>query len=152
MVSRDLGQLPETLQKLTASYLSFVFIYVWHGTTWDTLVWTAKHVLCFTLEHLGKAMSNTQVYKWFKKEVLRSDEMEVRFSALVCTPLLIFSTTTTSFLVGVTNNYYSACLLHTSIWNAFLVTIFMYSFCQVSIALQDVSARTDIKEAVRYET
>ncbi|XP_073957445.1 protein-cysteine N-palmitoyltransferase Rasp-like isoform X2 [Choristoneura fumiferana] len=148
VVSRDLRQLPAMLQKLMASYISFAFIYIWHGTTWDTLVWTAKHVLCFTLEHLGKATSTTHAYKWFKKEVLRSDEMEVRFLALVCTPLLILSTTTTSFLVGVANNYYSACLLHTSIWNTVLVTLFMYSFCQVSIALQHVSARTDIKEPV----
>lgn len=148
VISKYLKLLPVMLHKLTASFATFVFIFIWHGTVWDVFVWSALNFLGITLEHLGKATSTTDAYKWFKKEVLRSDEMEVRFLALVCTPLLIMSAISNFYLFAGSKvgNVYFACFLTPSTWNSVIVTLSMYSCCHVSIALQNVSTRTDVKK------
>ncbi|XP_061708959.1 protein-cysteine N-palmitoyltransferase Rasp isoform X1 [Cydia pomonella] len=138
--------LPVTILKLTASFFTFIFIFFWHGTVWDIFVWSALNFIGITLEQLGKSAATTETYKWFKKGVLRTDEMEIRFLAMACTPLLIMSAISNFYLFAGSKvaNIFFACFLQPSSWNSVIVTLAMYSCCHVSIALQNVPSRTYI--------
>lgn len=135
----------ESTNKLIASFATFVFIFMWHGTVWNIFVWSVLNFFGITLEHIGKGISGGVMYKWFKTNVLKTDEMETRFIALLCTPLLALSAVSNFYLFGGTKigDLFFECVLNPSLWNSLQVSVALYSCCQVSMALKDVGSRTD---------
>ncbi|XP_059050968.1 protein-cysteine N-palmitoyltransferase Rasp isoform X2 [Achroia grisella] len=135
----------ESANKLIASFFTFVFIFMWHGTVWNIFVWSVLNFFGITMEHIGKGISGGVLYKWFKENVLKTNEMETRFIALLCTPLLALSAISNFYLFGGTQvgNLFFESLLNPSFWNTLLVCIALYSCCQVSMALKNIGSRTD---------
>lgn len=130
-----------------ASFATFVFIFMWHGTIWNIFVWSVLNFMGITLEQLGKNISESTQYKLFKKKILKTDEMETRFIAVLCTPLLALSAISSFYLFAGSKvgNIYFECFTNPSFFNSMLISISLYCCCHVSIALQDVSSRTDCK-------
>ncbi|CAH0766553.1 unnamed protein product [Diatraea saccharalis] len=140
-------KLSRIVNKLCASFLTFVFIFMWHGTIWNIFVWSVLNYLGITLEQFGKILSQTNYYQLFKVNILKSDETETRFLALLCTPLLALSAISNFYLFGGSSvgNIYFECFMHPTFFNTMLISISLYCCCHVSMALQDVSSRTDKK-------
>ncbi|XP_028156207.1 protein-cysteine N-palmitoyltransferase Rasp [Ostrinia furnacalis] len=139
--------IPKIISKLTASFATFVFIFMWHGTVWNIFVWSILNYLGITLEHFGKVISESNNYKLFKEKVLKTDAMETRFIAALCTPLLALSAISNFYLFAGSKvgNVYFECFINPSFFNSMLVCLSLYGCCHVSIALQDVSSRRDSK-------
>ena len=54
---------PGALMKLFASFLTFCFVYVWHGQQKTILIWSVLNFLGVTLEAAGKGMCEVAAYK-----------------------------------------------------------------------------------------
>lgn len=52
-----------TWRKLLASFVTFVFIYLWHGFYWFVMVWSLLNFVCVQIEHVGKALWRRQRYQ-----------------------------------------------------------------------------------------
>lgn len=138
---------PKTVRKLTASLLTFLFIFLWHGTIRRIFVWSVLNYLGITLEYVSKAIAEGDNYKWFKNRVLKTDAMETRFICFLCVPLLILSAVSNFYLFAGTEvgDLFFDCLIHPSLRNSAIVCAAIYCCCQVSKALEDVPSRTDSK-------
>ncbi|XP_049877762.1 protein-cysteine N-palmitoyltransferase Rasp isoform X2 [Pectinophora gossypiella] len=141
-------RLPHTINKLIASFATFVFIFMWHGTIMRVFVWSVLNYLGITVEYFIKVISTTEQYKWFKKNILRTEAMETRFTAMLCVPLLHFSAISMLnfylFAGKKIGNYYFQYFLPSVLnFNSVVIFISLYCCCIVSMALQDVPSRTD---------
>ena len=54
---------PGALMKLFASFLTFCFVYVWHGQQKTVLIWSVFNFLGVTLEAAGKGLVEVPAYK-----------------------------------------------------------------------------------------
>ncbi|KOB69107.1 putative skinny hedgehog/sightless/rasp [Operophtera brumata] len=138
--------LPKMTYKLSASFVTFTFIFMWHGITWNIFVWSVLNYFGILIEYSAKALSVTDTYKRFKAKIMMSDAMEVRFVAFLCTPLLILSVISNFYLFAgseVGDLFFSEILAGSS-YNLSMILIAVYCCCQVSISLQNVSSRTDV--------
>ncbi|XP_039752550.1 protein-cysteine N-palmitoyltransferase Rasp [Pararge aegeria] len=140
--------LPKIAYKLTASLATFLFIFVWHGTVWHILVWSVLNYSGITLEHLGKCISRHESYTYFKKNILRSEAMETRFIAMLCTPLLALSAISNFYLFAGSEvgNLFFECLSHPSLLSSVVLGVSLYSCCHVSMALEHVQSRGGSKK------
>lgn len=140
---------------MISSLFTFIFIFIWHGTTKHIFVWSLLNFLGIILETLGKNISDTEKYQLFKIKYLKTDAMETRFKAALCTPLLILSAVSNFYLfAGIDiGDLYFQCFVKPKIYAVLLICLPMYCCCQVSMALQDIPSRTDVKKiTVRHET
>ncbi|XP_026320125.1 protein-cysteine N-palmitoyltransferase Rasp isoform X2 [Hyposmocoma kahamanoa] len=147
-------RLPKLAIKMISSLFTFIFIFIWHGTTKQIFVWSFLNFLGIILETLGKNITETEKYKRFVIKYLKSDAMETRFKAMMCTPLLILSAVSNFYLFGGMDvgDLYFQCFVRPKIYGIFVICLPMYCCCQVSMALQDVPSRTDVKKiTVRRE-
>lgn len=134
--------------KLISSFNTFIFIFMWHGTTWNIFVWTLLNYLGITLEQVSKAIGEGQKYKWFKEKVLRTDAMEARFIAFLCAPLLGLSAISNFYLFAgnEVGNLYFGLFRYPSLFNCALVYLSLYCCCHVCVALKNVPSRTDTRK------
>ncbi|XP_045448569.1 protein-cysteine N-palmitoyltransferase Rasp [Melitaea cinxia] len=137
------NHLPKVIHKLLASLVTFTFIFVWHGIVWHILIWSVINYLGITLEHIGKAISKQKIYESFKTNILKTKAMEVRFIALLCSPLLALSAISNFYLFAGSDvgNLFVESFTHPSFVNSFLLILALYCCCHVSIALEDVPTR-----------
>lgn len=148
------SSLPKLAIKMISSLFTFIFIFIWHGTTKHIFVWSLLNFLGIILETLGTNISETEKYKLFKVKYLKTDAMETRFKALMCTPLLILSAVSNFYLfAGIDiGDLYFQCFVRPKVYGVFVICLPMYCCCQVSMALQDVPSRTDVKKiTVKHE-
>ena len=54
---------PGALTKLFASFLTFCFVYIWHGQQKTILIWSILNFLGVTLEAVGKGICEVPAYK-----------------------------------------------------------------------------------------
>lgn len=135
------------LYKLIASFATFAFIFLWHGTASNIFIWSVLNYMGILLEYTAKALSVTEWYKSFKINVLKTEAMEVRFISALCAPLLAMSAISNFYLFGGTEvgHAYVGLLEWPAPHNLMLVLLATYCCCHVSISLLDVPSRTDIK-------
>ncbi|XP_013194206.2 protein-cysteine N-palmitoyltransferase Rasp [Amyelois transitella] len=138
---------PKMVYKLFASFAAFLFIFMWHGTAWNIFIWSVLNYLGITLEVTGKVISETAEYKWFKENILQTDQMETRFTAMLCAPLLAVSAVSNFYLFAGTKvgDLFFERLAQPTFWNSIIISLALYSCCQVSMALKNVSSRSDRK-------
>ncbi|XP_023947900.2 protein-cysteine N-palmitoyltransferase Rasp [Bicyclus anynana] len=145
--------LPKIIYKLIASLATFVFIFVWHGTVWHILVWSILNYTGITLEHIGKCISRTDIYTQFRSNILRSEAMEARFIAALCTPLLGLSAISNFYLFAGSEvgNLFFACVSRFSLLSSIILGVSLYSCCHVSMALECVPSRSVSKKVEAVE-
>lgn len=141
-------KLSKFVNKLIASLATFIFIFMWHGTVWNIFVWSSLNYIGILLEYTGKAVSSTEGYKWFRTKILRSNSMENRWIAFLCSPLLALSAISNFYLLAgseIGDLFFG--LLKGPTWsNCFIISLSLYCCCQISIALKDIPSRTDIRK------
>ncbi|XP_026739392.1 protein-cysteine N-palmitoyltransferase Rasp isoform X2 [Trichoplusia ni] len=134
--------------KLIASSITFMFIFMWHGTMWNIFIWSLLNYAGIVMEYFGKAVASSEKYAQFRNKVLRTEAMETRFIAFLCAPLLGLSAISNFYLFAGTEigNVYFGLLKWPSLYNCTIVYLSLYCSCHVAIALQHVSSRTDVKK------
>lgn len=135
--------LSHAAQKFLSSLGTFLFIFLWHGTTKAILVWTLLNFTGIILETAAKEISETSVFKLFKKGILRTEGMEQRFIAMLCAPLLGLSAISNFYLFAGydVGNLFFQSFANPSLQNSVIVLLSLYSCCHVSMALKHVPAR-----------
>lgn len=135
--------LPVIAKKLIASFATFFFIFMWHGTVWHIFIWSLLNYSGITLEHFGKFISKHKIYIYFKKKILRTDTMESRFIAVLCSPLLALSAISNFYLFAGSDvgNLFFECFYGPSLTNFLTLFISLYCCCHVSMALEDFPSR-----------
>ncbi|XP_032527847.2 protein-cysteine N-palmitoyltransferase Rasp [Danaus plexippus] len=136
-------KLSKTACKLLASLATFLFVFVWHGTVWHILVWSVLNYSGITLEHFGKAISKHEIYQQFRVNFLKTEAMETRFIALLCSPLLALSAVSNFYLFAGSEvgNLFFECFSQPTLLNFLILSVSLYSCCQVSMYLENVPAR-----------
>lgn len=137
-------QFPKIAYKLLASLGTFLFIYMWHGMVWHIFMWSTLNYIGILLEHTGKIVSKHDKYIWFKKNILKTEAMEVRLIAALCAPLLGLSAISNFYLFGgshVGNLFFEYLFQMPSLMNCFILWSSLYSCCHVSMAIEDVPSR-----------
>lgn len=51
-----------TLRKVFGSFITFIFIYLWHGFYTFVLIWAILNFVCVQAEKLGKVVAKTAAY------------------------------------------------------------------------------------------
>ncbi|XP_045497981.1 protein-cysteine N-palmitoyltransferase Rasp [Colias croceus] len=145
--------LPNIICKLLASLETFIFIFMWHGIVWHIFMWTILNYTGITLEHFGKLISKHERYIWFKRVILRTEAMEARFIAILCTPLLALSAISNFYLFAGNDvgSLFFECFSQPSTLNSIILCVSLYSCCHVSMALEDVPSRTFLEKAVEND-
>ena len=140
--------MPKMAYKLLSSLLTFMFIFMWHGTTWNIFVWSVLNYAGIVVEYIGKAVAESEKFKLFKAKVLKTKAMEVRFTAFLCAPLLGLSAISNFYLFAGSDigNLYFGLLKWPSPYNFMVGYMTLYCCCHVAIALYDVPSRTDVKK------
>lgn len=141
-----LGQyckIPKISYKLLASLATFLFVFVWHGTVWHILVWSLLNYSGITLEYIGKALSKCDMYNKFRISILKTEAMETRFIAFLCSPLLALSAISNFYLFGGSDvgNLFFESFTQPSLLNSLILIGSLYCCCHVSMALEQVPAR-----------
>ncbi|XP_008553452.1 protein-cysteine N-palmitoyltransferase Rasp [Microplitis demolitor] len=125
------------LVKLIASFLTFGFIYIWHGLRDFVLVWTLINFAGVTIESIARSIGKSPTYIDFRNKYL-SPQMIRRLNCLMTTQLLIISAASCCYFVArmeIGNQCISRVFndpLSTIIIRAF----FFYCQCQVSVEIK----------------
>ncbi|XP_041975324.1 protein-cysteine N-palmitoyltransferase Rasp [Aricia agestis] len=137
-------RLPRVVYKLMASLLTFIFIFMWHGTVWHIFLWSLFNYCGITLEQFGKVVAKQKLYKSFKEKLLKTDAMEARFIAFLCSPLLALSAISNFYLFAGNDvgNLFFECFSDPASFNVIILITSLYCCCHVSMALEDVPSRT----------
>lgn len=94
-----------TIHRLSAVFVTFVFIYVWHGLMMSIFVWSALNFGCLVLENFLRALFESMAYKNMVRKYLSSNN-ELRLNALIATNLMIPSILSNFiFFAGTTVGY-----------------------------------------------
>lgn len=75
-------------RKFLASFLTFVFIYFWHGFYFYIFIWSLMNFLCLTVESFSRQLSKTSGYRHFVQTYFR-ETWEYRWNGALGTLLLI---------------------------------------------------------------
>ncbi|GLH15695.1 Protein-cysteine N-palmitoyltransferase Rasp, partial [Gryllus bimaculatus] len=85
--------------KLFASLMCFVFVYVWHTTHFAILIWTLLNFIGVTLEGLGKQISASAAYRKWEDSTFSPQGIR-RFHALLATPIFMMSALSNFYFLG----------------------------------------------------
>ncbi|CAH0727358.1 unnamed protein product, partial [Brenthis ino] len=141
-------KLQKITYKLLASLATFLFIFVWHGTVLHILIWSILNYSGITLEHMGKVFSKHDMYTKFRVNILRTEAMETRFIAFLCSPLLALSAISNFYLFGGSEvgNLFFESFTQPSLLNSIILIGSLYCCCHVSMALEEVPSRGGYKK------
>lgn len=120
-------------RKLFASFISFAFIYLWHGYYLFLLVWVFLNLTSLYIELLGRHISRSQHYRRLLKPI--GSKNIQRLHAILGGQLLISSSISNVMFIGGPNigkwlmvhTYFTGGLL-----NYFVLSITAYNLYQVS--------------------
>ncbi|TRY71751.1 hypothetical protein TCAL_01035 [Tigriopus californicus] len=94
---------PGLVAKLSASFCTFAFIYIWHGIQEHVLIWSVLNFLGLTVEALAKAIGSLPSYQRFERSTL-SPRGRRRFYCVLGGPLFLISILSNMFFfMGVQN-------------------------------------------------
>lgn len=118
-------------------------MFLWHRASLDILIWSVINYIAVILEYTAQVISTTLLYKNFRSKVLKTEALEVRFIALLCTPLLLVSAVSNFFFLGgVEVGYLYVGLFEWPAAHYLMLTILAgYCCSHVSISLLDVPSR-----------
>ncbi|XP_022118889.2 protein-cysteine N-palmitoyltransferase Rasp isoform X1 [Pieris rapae] len=144
VLSSEYINLPKIAYKLLASLGTFLFIFMWHGMVWHILMWSFLNYVGILMEHVGKIVSKSDKYAWFKENVLKTETMEARLTAILCAPLLGLSAISNFYLFAgssVGNLFFEYLFQIPTLVNCVIVCSSLYCCCYVSMALENVPSR-----------
>ncbi|KAK0090027.1 hypothetical protein PV326_004255 [Microctonus aethiopoides] len=129
-------------RKFVASFITFVFIYVWHGVHKFVLIWTVLNFLGVMIVTIANSIGNSPLYiKWQQKFL--SPRNTRRFNCILATPLLAVSAVSNFYFFGgeIIGNLYMYRLFHDSPISIFILMFILYCCCQVSTEMKLIEHR-----------
>ncbi|XP_057327716.1 protein-cysteine N-palmitoyltransferase HHAT-like [Microplitis mediator] len=126
------------LTKLIASFLTFGFIYIWHGLRDFVLVWTLISFAGVTIESIARFIGKSPTYIDLLNKYL-SPHMIRRLNCLMTAHLFIFTVAGSYYFrarmdIG---NQYMYRFFHDPLLTKVLRTFFVYCGCQVSVEIKN---------------
>ncbi|ODN02707.1 Protein-cysteine N-palmitoyltransferase HHAT [Orchesella cincta] len=125
--------IPSDVKKLIASFMSFVYVYVWHSLSFDVFVWAALNFLGITIERIGSAIKR-EIDKRTADEPNRQLIWDFLVEPLVTVPLAAMSILNSSIFCG---SMESAVSFSKILWDKRqdnYVLWFLYCFTHTAVA------------------
>ncbi|KAH0563937.1 protein-cysteine N-palmitoyltransferase Rasp-like [Cotesia glomerata] len=125
------------LKKFFASFLTFSFIYVWHGLAQYVFIWSLLNFIGITIESIARYIGTSSVYNYYLNKYL-SPKNARRFHCLIASPLLSMSAISNFYFFGgmAIGNLFTFRFFQDS-WITICTRIFFsYCCCQVSTELK----------------
>ncbi|XP_050421606.1 protein-cysteine N-palmitoyltransferase HHAT [Adelges cooleyi] len=138
--------------KIFRSFMCFVFVFIWHGLSWDVFLWTAFNYAGVTIETLARYAGKTTFYLQHVKGNINGRN-ERRFLALLTSPLTMMSAISNFFFFGGVEAGQSFLevifLKNTWIENMIILTVF-YSMCHISVEFENYKKANKQKYCGKY--
>uniref|UniRef100_A0A1B6EDN9 Protein-cysteine N-palmitoyltransferase Rasp n=1 Tax=Clastoptera arizonana TaxID=38151 RepID=A0A1B6EDN9_9HEMI len=68
------GEKRNMTRKLSASFLCFCFVFIWHGMEISVFIWSLLNFIGITLEAVGRSVANSELYKSLQKKNIKSNK------------------------------------------------------------------------------
>ncbi|XP_049828003.1 protein-cysteine N-palmitoyltransferase Rasp isoform X3 [Schistocerca gregaria] len=124
------------IKKLGASFVCFIFIYLWHNTYDYVLIWSVLNFIGITVEGICRSVARSSTYQKLE-EMLLSPRNSRRFKAALGSPLFIMSALSSFYFLGrmeIGNIFVRRIFTGWGLANITLL-LFCYCGCQVSLEL-----------------
>ncbi|XP_078040140.1 protein-cysteine N-palmitoyltransferase Rasp isoform X1 [Augochlora pura] len=130
--------LKSNFNKLFASFLCFIFVFVWHGMQINIFIWAFLNCIGLNIENLTKSIEKSE-YCINIREKYMSPISARRIHCVLTSPLLAMSVISNFyFFAGEEVGYIYVCRIFHDIWYSTLILLyFLYCCCQVSIDLKN---------------
>ncbi|GAB0088128.1 Protein-cysteine N-palmitoyltransferase Rasp [Sergentomyia squamirostris] len=115
-------------RKFIASFITFLFIYIWHGFYFYIFIWSFLNYLCVTIESFSREMSRTSQYRNLIEKYF-SKNWEYRWNGAMGTLLLIPAIISNFFFF--TNYDVGLVFMQRTFFDGFLhyMCVFSYVIC-----------------------
>ncbi|OXA60436.1 Protein-cysteine N-palmitoyltransferase HHAT [Folsomia candida] len=128
---------PSDLKKLAASFITFCYVFIWHSTSFDVLVWTAFNFLGITFERFGSLIKR----KMDHAQKLRPISWDFLIEPLICVPLAGMSILNSSIFCGTYDAAEAFYNKLSSTWTARYnyhigICFFLYCFTHVGVTVR----------------
>ncbi|XP_076381738.1 protein-cysteine N-palmitoyltransferase Rasp isoform X3 [Megalopta genalis] len=130
--------LKSNFNKLFASFLCFIFVFVWHGMQINIFIWAFLNFIGLNIENLTKLIEKSK-YCINIREKYMSPISARRIHCVLTSPLLAMSVISNFyFFAGEEVGYIYIYRIFHDIWYSTLILLyFLYCCCQVSIDLKN---------------
>ncbi|CAL8111507.1 unnamed protein product [Orchesella dallaii] len=138
--------IPSDVKKLIASFMSFVYVYIWHSLSFDVFVWAALNFLGITIERIGSAIKR-EVDKRTPNGPNRQFLWDFAVEPFVTVPLAAMSILNSSIFCG---SMESAISFSKVLWHKrqdSYVSCFLYCFTHTAVAYRIWKYRKAKKDA-----
>lgn len=89
-------------RRLGAVFVTFAFIYIWHGMSMTICIWATLNFSCVIAENILSAFTNSGVYKsWINRYL--NPMWELRLNSLLAANILLPSILSNFIFLGTTN-------------------------------------------------
>ncbi|XP_074097438.1 protein-cysteine N-palmitoyltransferase Rasp-like isoform X2 [Cotesia typhae] len=125
------------LKKFFASFLTFGFIYIWHGLAQYVFIWSLFNFIGITIESIARYIGTSSAYNYYLDKYL-SPKNARRFHCLIASPLLSMSAVSNFYFFGgmAIGNLFTFRFFQDSWITICTRTFFLYCCCQVSTELK----------------
>uniref|UniRef100_A0A1B6DAC9 Protein-cysteine N-palmitoyltransferase Rasp n=1 Tax=Clastoptera arizonana TaxID=38151 RepID=A0A1B6DAC9_9HEMI len=132
------GEKRNMTRKLSASFLCFCFVFIWHGMEISVFIWSLLNFIGITLEAVGRSVANSELYKSLQKKTLSPTNIR-RFNALITSPLFAMSAISNFYFFGGTNvgNSFFKQFYQGPWYFSLVLWLFLYCMCNVSIEIKE---------------
>ncbi|XP_073994225.1 protein-cysteine N-palmitoyltransferase Rasp isoform X1 [Rhodnius prolixus] len=140
---------PRLRKKFFASFISFCFVFIWHGVNLTVFLWCVLNYLGLTMEALWNASKKTHLYTLIKVQ-MGSSNMR-RLHALIASPLWIMAIVSNFIFFGGHNLgiIYVQEILKGS-WLA-VVTLLAIAYCMSQISIETDRLQENRCQASSYK-
>ena len=143
------GQHGGLVRKAMGSLVTFLFIYLWHGTSDHVMLWSLFNYLAVILELLASTIARHPIYSDLEDKFF-SDAGKRRLHAMLAAPLYVGSVLANFyFFMGADVGHYFVSRIFNS-WpiQTLLIMIFAYMGNQVSIEIKN----WELRKEIQYQT
>ncbi|XP_043275645.1 protein-cysteine N-palmitoyltransferase Rasp [Venturia canescens] len=124
--------------RVFASFLSFSFVFLWHGIQMFIFIWCLLNFIGLTVEGFARSVGNSSTYLRLEAQYL-SPRNSRRFRCALAAPLLVFSATSNFYFFAgeEIGHIFMYRLFHDSFLSIGMLVFLLYCCCQVSTELKN---------------
>lgn len=86
--------------KILSSFVTFLFIFAWHGLYDFILIWSIMNCICLMLEKVFYSILNSETYQRKALQILKSEQMIYRLNSFLSSHILIPSIISNFYFFG----------------------------------------------------
>ncbi|XP_063983385.1 protein-cysteine N-palmitoyltransferase Rasp [Diachasmimorpha longicaudata] len=126
------------LKKILASFISFGFVFLWHGVQLFIFTWSFLNFLGLTIEGIARSVGNTPGFIDWEEKWLTSKNIR-RFHCMLASPLLALSAISNFYFFAGQDigNIFIYRIFHDSPKAVGILLFLLYCCCQVSTEMKN---------------